>query len=415
MKTSCCHYISRFKHLAACLILASSLATATAEDLFQITATSSTATKVVSGDNLIDLVENIVKAQDEFSDFQNTGFTADLKYAGVEKAIIFDISSTGTFAKLTIPSTGLEKTFTGSSRDDVENQMEDYFKESGVEEISKFQKAMAKQSLVAVTDGNPNASTATFSAQTFNQYAFAPGETRAQKEDPKSSSGGGFGFYADIGTFDADGIKGTAYTLPISAKFGLSERVGLGIDVPLSYIDVEGSTIFGGGLVLSLPIKVIARDLDQPLVWQLTPSGGALLSASYDMLAGGLESMVGGSSMLSYDFENFTLSMGNGLFWFEGIPVTAGDIEFDPGVSQQILKNGLKVSVPLYQNWLVEAYGIHTKFLEDAAIDQFYTAGGAVAWKPNPEKKRYWMLNLYSELAEKFTSFHASIGTTWKF
>lgn len=415
--------LSRFiskpvKTLGIGLAFASLLTSAKAADLFQVGAFTTDAgppvNLTVGSSSILDVVESLINNTGDFQSLSTRDFDAALTYGGVPHAINFSV--TGNQATLTIPSTGFSRTFNGASRHDVENQIEDFLEKDGLNEYSKFLKSINEKSPIAASDGNPNASTATLAAQTFMDYAFPSGETRAEKEEGGSEQGRvGFGFMGDVGTFDANGIKGTTYSLPLFAKFKLTDRVGLGINIPLQYTEIEGAQVFGGGLNLALPIKAIVRSKENPWTWNITPSGGVLASASKDLLAGGVISQVGLASMLSYDFEHLTLTMGNYLGWFEGVPVEFGGVSYDPNISQQILKNGLKVSVPFKQHWVVEFYGIHTKFVNAAAVDQYGTVGGELGWKPNPKKRRYWKVGIYADIGDDFASAHAQFGSAWKF
>jgi hypothetical protein len=409
-------FSARIKTLGLSAICASLLTHANAADLFEIRAQGTGPVISSSGSSILDLVDNLIKNQGEFSSLSGqTSFNAALDYAGADHAMFFYVN--GNQATLQIPSTGFQRTFNGSSRADLQNQIEEFLKTDGIKEYSKFLEKMNEKSTVAVSDGNPNSSTALFATQTFMDYAFPQGETRAEKDEPEAASKErvGFGFMGDVGTFSSKGIKGTTYSLPLFAKFKLNNRMALGLNIPLNYTEIEGAKVFGGGINVALPSKIILRSEDNPWAWQLTPSAGLLTSISEDLLAGGMVSQFALSSMLSYDFDNFTLTMGNHFGWYEGVPVTIDDIEYDSHVSQQITKNGLKASIPFKDHWVFEIYGVHTAFLQAAAVDQYFTVGGELGWKPNPKKKRYWKLGIYSDIGDNYTSAHAQFGTAWKF
>jgi hypothetical protein len=59
-------------------------------------------------------------------------------------------------------------------------------------------------------------------------------------------------------------------------------------------------------------------------------------------------------------------------------------------------------------------YGIHTKFLEAAAVDQYFTVGGDIGWR-SKSTKSYWSAGIYSDISDKYTSVRAKFGTSWKF
>ncbi|NBV24421.1 MAG: hypothetical protein EBS05_21190 [Proteobacteria bacterium] len=339
-----------------------------AGDLFSISANNGT---TVGGNNVVDLIDNAVNRSGAFA----TATAGNLNYAGVANAIQYTTTglTPGRPYEITIPSTGLNVNFASTQ------ELKDYLKKNGSDEIAKFLKAMAAQSLVAITDGNPGSSTARAASDSYQNYAMTFAETKEEKDGNKPNADRvGFGIIADVGRFDANGIRGEVYSLPLFARFKLTDRVGLNLDIPLNYTKIEGANAFGVGLGIGLPVKVIPRTKESPWYWQLTPFGGANATASRDLAAGGLIADGGLNSLLAYDFGSFTLSMGNHFSLHEGVPITVSSYRFDPGVSQQILKNGLKLDVPLGKRWIVDVYAVHTKFLTAAAVDQYATIGGEI-------------------------------------
>lgn len=381
--------------------------------MFVITATGGP-TVTVGANNVVDLIERAVNRSDSFAALAGA-VTGSLNYAGVANAITYTSPGAGS-STITIPSTGFSRTFATTQ------ELTDFLKKDGANEVAKFLKAMAAQSLVAVTDGNPNASTARVGADAYQNYGMTFAETKEEKDANKPNGGRvGFGIIADVGSFDANGLKGTVYSLPMYARFKLTDRVGLNLDLPLNYTEIEGAQVFGVGLGLGVPVKVVPRAKDSPWYWQLTPSVGANASASKDFAAGGLLANGGLNSLLAHDFGAFTVSMGNHFSVYEGVPITVSGYKFDPGVSQQILKNGLKLDVPIGKRWIFDVYAVHTKFLASAALDQYFTVGGEIGYrmlgKPTAEKKGggYLKLGLYADVGEKYTSAHAQFGSSWKF
>lgn len=218
-------------------------------------------------------------------------------------------------------------------------------------------------------------------------------ETREEKEQPKDLAGrAGFGLVGDIGIFDSKGIKGTAYSLPLFAKFKLSERVGLNFNIPLSYTEIEDAKVYGVGLAIGVPVKIILKKKDNPWFWQVTPFGGGNAVGSKEIVTGGLIINGGIGSVVSYDFGNFELSMGNQFGQYESIALEFDGVKVDPGVAQKIVKNGLKIGVPFAKRWVFEAYAVHTKFLEAAGVSQYITTGGEIGYrflgKPDAAKRR---------------------------
>ena len=407
--------------LAATVLLAAIPVAGHAGDLFSITATDGVLTRTAGSKSVTDLVSDLINTAGPFNglaSIQNSSLT----YAGVANAMRFTENAAGTTATLIIPSIGFNRVFNGVNSADLENQIDAFLKKDGADVLAQFLKSMNQRSLVSVTDGNPNSATARAASQSFSSYGMTDAETQDEKENPdEGNTRSGFGMIADVGTIDANGIKGQVYSLPLYARFKLSKRVGLNFDIPLSYADIEGSTIFGFGLGVAVPIKAIPRTKDSPWYWQITPFGGANVSGSADFAAGGMLANGGIVSLLAHDFGKMTLSMGNQLSIHEGIPITVGDYKFDPGVSQQIIKNGLKLDVPFARRWVFDLYGIHTKFVEDAAVDQYFTVGAGIGYKripkPGSAKKStgYIKVGLYADVGSDYTSAHAHFGTGWKF
>lgn len=401
-----------------------------AADLFELSASDNLGARAFeSGNDLFKLFDRINGDGSSFDNFDrvtSTSISAALKYQGVDRAILFDIrrpggSGTFTTARLTSPISGLDKTFQGPE-DEVYDQIKDFFKKDGAKAYADFLRAISARSKVSPTDGNPGAATARSSFQNFTEYSSTMTETREEKELPKDLAGrAGFGMVADVGVFDANGIKGTAYSLPLFAKFRLSERVGLNFNIPLSYTEIEDAKVYGAGLAIGVPVKIILKKRGNPWFWQVTPFGGGNAVGSKEIVTGGLIVNGGIGSVVSYDFGNFELSMGNQFGQYESIALNFDGVKVDPGVAQKIVKNGLKVGIPFAKRWVFEAYAVHTKFLEAAGVDQYLTTGGEIGYrflgKPDAAKKKngYMKLGLYTDIGSGYFSPHIQFGSGWKF
>ncbi|PAW86764.1 MAG: hypothetical protein B9S33_07460 [Pedosphaera sp. Tous-C6FEB] len=197
-----------------------------AADLFTVTATDGGAPITVGANSVVDLVERAVNRTDAFNGLGNIT-SATLNYGGVANAITFTSPVAGQ-STITIPSTGFSRNFTTTA------ELTDFLKKDGSAEVAKFLKTISAQSLVAVTDGNPNATTARTASEAFQNYGMSFAETREEKNADKPTGRTGFGIIADVGSFDANGIKGTVYSLPMFARFKLTDRVGLDFNLPLN-------------------------------------------------------------------------------------------------------------------------------------------------------------------------------------
>jgi hypothetical protein len=188
----------------------------------------------------------------------------------------------------------------------------------------------------------------------------------------------------------------------------------------LNYTKIEGAEIYRVGMTLAVPIVIIGTlDQETPWHWQVTPSGGSQATASFDLVAGGVLNNGGLTSSLEYDlrpkFYDITLAMGNQFTAIESMEVGIGNYSFDPDVSTQIIKNGLKVSVPLGQHWAVDVYGIDTQLLGSNNFNSHYeTVGGSLGWRSS-SGKGYYKVGIYSNIAHEFSSQNFQLGAGWNF
>lgn len=385
-----------------------------AKDLFTVTAGGASA----SGSSVVDLVEDLVRARGAFAGLGAGAYTGSLNYGGVPGALNYAVNAAGTSATLTSSITGLSRTFSAANRDALYNQIEDYLEEDGTDDLGDLYKQLNRRSFVAITDGTPHASTALAANQVWNSYSTRVGTT----EEELSRGGGlcctfGLGAGVDVGSIEANGFSGTSVTMPLSMRSQLSERVGLGVDIPLNWTQIENADIFNAGVVLGLPITLIKEGADSPLNWIVAPVGHVNAVGSEDMANGGL---IGGGSLasvVSYRLpNNMTLSMGNQISAFEGVEVSG----FTPGVSNQLLKNGLTLSIPIAERWVFETRGLYTSFLQDAAVDGYWTVGGDLVYRflgdfEQKSKRAYAMLGVYGDIAKNYSSPHVRLGTGWKF
>jgi hypothetical protein len=343
-----------------------------AADLFSVQAQSTDLfPRLVRDDgssDLLNLLQSTIKAQGDFAKFQNRDYNAAFKYLNVTRAIMFDVSSDGTTAFLRIPITGLRKEFQASSRNDLYNLIKNYLKRDGANEWAKFLEAINQRSALALSDGNPNSTTALLASTMFNSFGSQIGSS------PGDSGGKGstVSITFDAGQFDANGYKGQAYTLPIAGKIKISNRVSIDYQVPLQYITLHGALIYQAGITLNVPTKVILPSEDQPWSWDVTPTVAFAVSGSKEMLAGGGLFAGALTNVVSYRWHDIAFTYGNYFSFFQGVTLSYSDYEFASKVSQEIMKNGLRMSVPFEKRWLFEVYGIHTKFFESAAVDSYF-------------------------------------------
>ena len=251
------------------------------------------------------------------------------------------------------------------------------------------------------------------------QYGQRPTETADETESDGTSpppGRSGFSSTADVGSFRSQGINGQSYswTPMIPIALGEARRVRLEFSLPLNFTQIEGSDEYRVGAQLGVAVLVVKRTRTQPWLWQVTPSVGAVVAGSADLVAGGVLASGGVTSYTSYRPNEWEFSMGNHISIHEGVKVSVGDYTFDPDVSQQIVKNGLKAGRSLGKRWYAEVYVVDTEFLKEAFVSRYTTVGAGVGYR-GPNRKGYLMLGSYADFGANYQSAHFQFGTGWKF
>jgi hypothetical protein len=258
-------------------------------------------------------------------------------------------------------------------------------------------------------DGIPISATALLADSTL--YGFGTPVDRAFAAGNNSVIGISF----DAAEFDIKGQKGETYTFPITGVAKINDRVRLDYVIPLQYVGLPDAELFQGGLTVDLPINVIALSNEQPWSWDVTPALAFAEAGSKEWIGGGAL-----TNLLTYRFKNVALAYGNYLSFFEGHRWVSNDVNFENRVSQQIMKNGLKIAVQ-FGDWIFDAYGIYTDYFQSAAISSYFSVGGEIgrhyiwSYKGVPVDLGFLSLGFYTEQGNRFSSGHVQFGSAWRF
>ena len=291
---------------------------------------------------------------------------------------------------------------------------------NGAVTVNGVSTAKVQASDIHLSDGTPISTTALLADYTF--YGFGSLSERMALgliplEDTSKQDAISLTF--DAGEFDIQGQHGQTYTIPIAGGFKINDRVRLDYEIPLQYITLDNTSLFQAGLTLDLPVKVIIPTADQPWSWIVTPTAAVATSGSKEIIGGGAL-----TNVFSYQWRGITATYGNYISFFEGDVLTSNDPKFPSGVSQQIMKNGLRLDIPFAKSWIVEAYGIYTQFFQPAAISSYWTIGAEIGhhftWDIEGRHLDlgYLSLGLYTEIGNQYSQYHsghAQIGSAWRF
>ena len=271
-----------------------------------------------------------------------------------------------------------------------------------------------------LSDGTPDSTTALLADLTFNSFGSIAGGPAADF-GPAAYSGAAksnaVGITFDAGEFNFEGHHGEVYGFPISGQFRINNRVRLDYQIPLQYLSYAGAHLLQAGLTVELPTRLILASENHPWIWDCKPT-------LYFASSGGKE-IIGGAALtnvLCYRWRDTFFTYANYIGAFEGETLVDNDIQFQRGVSQQIMKNGLRVSIPLAKGkWLFESYGVYTQFFETAAVSSYFTVGAEIGrhfvWnvEGRPMDLGYFSLGFYSDIGNRYSSGHFKVGSGWRF
>jgi hypothetical protein len=397
-----------FAAVIAALILAAPGAAGAAE-LFGVEAAYSGGTITQTASSLPDLVDALINNEGAFVPLLGHDFTGSLTYYGIPGAVAVNVQGQ-TQLTLTSSLTGLNRTFTGTSRADLEDQLTDWLLKDGSTEAAKLIQAAAARSAAAITDGNPSSATARIADRAFGAFGLFPAARVMRGSEP----GGYAALWFHTRQSEADTPIGTAegadYEINIPWWLHFGRHFSLIGNTSGQYMDTEGTAIYGGGSDLGLGIRPFVRDEESGFGWQITPFIGLHGVGTYDGATGGLLNQFGITSRLEFQLpHNILLIIANQFSHFNSLEFKIEDVEIDPQIEQDVLKNGVMVDFPLWSEKSLYANGffVDTRFLQDAAIDNYQTVGAGLSLRGDRLS-----LNGYvsRDFASNYSSWNAGIG-----
>jgi hypothetical protein len=383
--------------LATLSLMGLPTAPAAADDLFSITAVGNGVNTVTATDSsVLDLSEAAIETFDDFASLSGQNVVATLTYAGVANTARYTINAAGTSATLEFPLTGFSRTFTGSNADDLADQIEEFIQDDGADVYAEVLEQINQQSIVAVFDGNPFATTALQARHTFDLYGVgSPGPAWAnhgpvffnpetQDEDyyineyDAYGSGGPVGWYAinpRYSVIDADPFDGYAGGVDLAGGLFFNETVGIAAGVTLQYVDYEDTGVFHSVGHFAVPINLIPRTRVHPVSWQITPFVTSGIGGSIDAAAGGAFLGAGGATNLRINLgDAAALTLGGQIVYYDGQDLDYDDYEFKTELDQSLATAGALLTTYLDGpdgNLYLTAGANYFTYLEEAAVDEW--------------------------------------------
>ena len=402
--------------LAVSALLLALLATAFAHaaEPFSLTASGGGTTITATGDNVVDLAGNLIDAEKQFAALENENVTGSLRYGGLNNAVLFTRNAAGTNATLTIPSTGFSRTFSAANEDELEDEIRDFFEQEGAAAYADFLAEINKQTSLGVNDGNPLATTALLADMGFYRFGFI---TRRPGAESIPLPGGldvrlsGGVSDADAGNDDDEELSGAFASLGLGASLRFGDRIALTWANNFRYREVEGAAIYQYGSNLALPIALIPGN-EGGLSWRIAPAFVGGFGGSWDLAAGGL--LVGGqiTNSVSLHGGGWTLTMGNQIGFYEGVPIEFSDFRFETETSQVVVKNGLQLVRDLGDGAFVDAGLVYTNLLDDAFVEDYVSPSVGVGFRLGGSVLR---IGYQGDIADNFTAHGANASLVFSY
>lgn len=364
MRTPC-------RFFAGLMLALASADQASAQNIFQGNFTVDGQTVVAGTNNASGFADLLTNSglRSLFSGYTpNSAATIDASLRGVPATLSYQANATT--LRLQIPSAGVDVSFTGTTRDDSQDQALEWLRGGGGSALTRvLQQAVATTGIDPVA-GNPNSLMSQMGASDFGA-ALGLGGGRP----------GGLGLAARFGSYAVDGFNSRVYSLPISTSFDLGEGRALLLDGPLTFIDTEGAQSYSGsvGVGMRLPIRI---GLPETLDWTLTPMvrmGGV---GSLDLGAvGGLWSVSVTSSLGWQVLPGTRLQMANMASRLQTLPIDYGGYNVSYELTNMMYRNGLLVTQDIGELFgraaQATVFAIDTRFTGDALyVNSYQEYGG---------------------------------------
>ena len=327
--------------LYAGIALAFFIAAPVHAEVFTLTASTPTETVTVSFDAIADIVDSvdsttldtILATYDPNGDasllLDIRGLPSTVTYTAGSTTLVFEV-----------PSLGIHEEFTGATRDISQQEFEDFLESDGAGILQDILQELAATTPIDPVAGNPNSLMAVMGASDFSNGTEIGGGQEGQGR--AAAKGNTFGMGLRYGSFSAGDYDQSVYTLPIkyTFRFDSDPRKQVIVDMPISYVDTEGSASYTASLGLGFRFP-ITRD------WSLTPAVRAGAAGSVDL--GSAAVIYSGSLTSNFNlyWDDVKISIGNMASQMKTSSISAGDYSIDYDLSNTMFKNGVGFEGPI--------------------------------------------------------------------
>lgn len=284
-----------------------------------------------------------------------------LDFRGIRMEL--DYGATGALS-FKIGALGISEYFDYGSQEASFRAFKEYLKTNQNDLLTRILKESVANTPYDAVAGNPSSLMAQMADAAFGNSAFAA-SGRPEGFALLSPSAGSHRIKGN------DGVERTATTvsLPLGYTFKFKNDWAFGIDMPLSYMDIDGSVTYVAQLGASLQIPLAKK-------WFLTPSVRVGATASEDSLSGGVLYMGAISSSYTIDINKTSVTVLNMFGHIRDYTLDVKGYDIDYGLRNNVFKNGLAVRRQLGEKTVLTVFGYDTRYTgSDLYIDYYDEVG----------------------------------------
>jgi hypothetical protein len=249
---------------------------------------------------------------------------------------------------LSIPSLGINQSFTGTNRDASQQLLKSFFKGTDSQQlVQKIFTSLAATSPIDPVAGNPGS---LMSGMSSSDFAVGTAGSTATTAGASATAGVGvalgaagsshnfLAMAAHFGSFTQHGYETEIVTLPLSYthEFG-DPRYGLIVDLPLTYMKTNGAQ--SGSVSLGVGFRFPAAER-----WTLTPMVRGGVAGSQDLGAAG--AIYSGSIMSNIRLlpnQGVDFGLLNMVSYYRTQPIKIGQYDVGPQLSNIVYRNGFEM------------------------------------------------------------------------
>ncbi len=321
--------------------------------------------------------------EDIFPDYTpNSSVSALVNFRGVGTVIEFEANSSELIFR--IPGKDFEVRFDGETRDESQEQFEDWLKgefasaEAPRKSLTRLLQITVALSPVDPVAGNPNSLMTRMVIDDFNQGITGP---FISSKNPLPGQKNNFSVGGEVGFFNAGPYDGETFSIPISYKWNMKRfpKLSLIVDFPVLLTRTQTAWSYMGSLGLGFQYRPTKW-------WSLTPMARIGGVGSFDV--GALAFPLSGTMTNYFHYQLPTThlgwaSQGGAITTIDGIKISGWDLSYE--LTNYVWRNGgdvlQEMDFKIFGNQAAFKFFLnHTKFWgNELYLESFFDMGVGIS------------------------------------